>query len=176
MTLPEERNAPHYGRVVIAGIGLIGGSLAIDLRERRLAREVVSLVRRPEAAEEALARGIVDVAGCAPAIAHGAELVVLAGPVAAIPAQLESLARYLAPGCVVTDVASTKAELMRRLPARMPPGTWLIGGHPMAGSERSGMQHARAGLFAGAAWPICPAPDVPESAIARLEADRKSVV
>lgn len=170
MTLPDERSALPYGRVVIAGVGLIGGSLAIDLRELRLAREVIGLVRRPEAAAEALARGMVDAAGCAPAIARGAELVVLAGPVAAIPAQLEQLAPHLAPGCVVTDVASTKAELMRLLPARMPPGTWLIGGHPMAGSERAGMAHARGGLFIGAAWPICPAPGVPAAAIARLEA------
>ncbi|MBI3912437.1 MAG: prephenate dehydrogenase [Armatimonadetes bacterium] len=167
-----------FDRVVIAGVGLIGGSLGMDLRERRLARRVVGLVRREVTIREALAVGAVDEATldpeALPRLSEG-DLVVLATPVLTMPPLVRRLAPALASGALVTDAASTKAYLVRALPPLLPPGVEFIGGHPMAGSERGGVRHARRGLFHGARWVLTPDAQTSPEALAQLEALARAV-
>jgi prephenate dehydrogenase len=157
--MPEASGGSFHARkAAIIGLGLIGGSLALALKARGLADSVVGVARREETLREAEARGVVDQAGrdIAAAIAE-ADLVVLATPVRTAIAQLAQIAPGLAAGCLVTDVASTKAELVAAAAKALPDSVHFIGGHPMAGSERSGLGAARADLFVGATWVLTPA-------------------
>jgi prephenate dehydrogenase len=160
---------PEYETVALIGMGLIGGSLGLALRERRLARRVVAVARRPETVQQALELGAADEgssdfeAGVA-----GADLVVLCTPVLTMPALVEQLAPHLKAGAVVTDVGSTKAVLVRELPRRLGPRNLYLGGHPMAGSEKTGVEAARADLFEGACYLLTPTSETPPEAVDRL--------
>jgi prephenate dehydrogenase len=149
----EHQLFPH---VAIVGVGLIGGSIGLALRERGLARRVTGVVRREATACKARARGAVDEAtrDVREGVAD-ADLVILCAPVLTIPSLAETCAGALRPGTVVTDVGSTKAVLLREVTRRLPPGCPFVGGHPMAGSERGGVEAARADLFEGATWVLC---------------------
>jgi len=151
-------STPHFERVAVVGTGLLGGSVTLAVKERRLAREVVAVVRRAEAQREIAARGIADRAELDLAAGvRGADLVVLASPVHAMPALLEQLSPHLAQGAIVTDVGSVKATLAASLPPLLPSGACYVGSHPMAGSHHTGYAHARADLFENAACIVTPA-------------------
>lgn len=158
-----------YATVAIAGVGLLGGSLGLALRRRGLARRVVGIARREETLREALALGALDSGGTSPEAAAGAELLILAVPVLAAPPLLADLASHLAPGALVTDVGSTKEAVLAALLAELPPGAELIGGHPMAGSEREGVGNAREDLYEGATWVLSPTLRSSEAGLRRLE-------
>ena len=153
MTAPQ-----HFGRVAVVGTGLLGGSLALAVRERGVAREVVAIVRRSEAQREIVKLGIADRAELdLGAGVAGADLVVLASPVHAMPELLAQAAPHLAPGAIVSDVGSVKGGLAESLPPLLPAGAHYVGSHPMAGSHHTGYAHARANLFDGAACIVTPA-------------------
>jgi prephenate dehydrogenase len=141
-----------FETVAIVGIGLIGGSLGMALRERKLAQRVLGIPRREETVGEALEVGAVDEGTLDLARVSDAELVVLAPPVLAMPPLLEAMAPHLRPGALVTDVGSTKGVLMRSLLPLIPPDVDLVGGHPMAGSERGGVLAGHPDLFEGAVY------------------------
>jgi prephenate dehydrogenase len=144
---------PLFDTVTIVGMGLIGGSLGMALREKQVAGRVVGVARRQEAAEKAVALGAADVGSTDPASAAAeAELVVFAVPLLAIPVLAGVVAGGLSPGTIVSDVGSTKAYLESVLPPLLPARVEYVGGHPMAGSERAGIRHARPDLFAGATY------------------------
>jgi prephenate dehydrogenase len=128
-------------RVGIVGLGLIGGSLALALRERRPSWE-----RLGRDADPAVQREVLDTGLVGPGDVHQADLVVLAAPIPALPALFQEFAGH--PG-VVTDVASTKTTVAGW--AREA-GLDLVGGHPMAGRERASLANACADLFEGAPW------------------------
>jgi cyclohexadieny/prephenate dehydrogenase len=157
MARDEMNGSAHFARVAVVGTGLLGGSLALAIRERRLAREVVAVVRRPEAQREIAALGIADRAELElGAGVRGADLVVLASPVHAMPGLLGQLAPQLASGAIVTDVGSVKGTLADSLPPLLPPGVSYVGSHPMAGSHHSGYAHAKANLFENATCIVTP--------------------
>jgi prephenate dehydrogenase len=159
----------EFETVALIGVGLIGGSLGLALRERRLARRVVAVARRPETVRQALAVGAADEGSSdLEAGAAAADLVVLCVPVLSMPPLVERMAPHLKPGAVVTDVGSTKAVLVREIPRRLRSENRFVGGHPMAGSERTGVEAARADLFEGARYLLTPAPDTPEREVERL--------
>lgn len=165
----REDGAP-FDTVALVGIGLLGGSLGMALRERQQARQVVAVARRPETVQRALELGVAD-RGCTEpreGIAE-ADLVVLCTPVLAMPALVEQIAGHLKPGAVVTDVGSTKSFLARELPRRLRPENPYVGGHPMAGSEKFGVEASRADLFVEATYLLTPGPEVPVAAVERLE-------
>lgn len=147
-----------FDTVAIIGVGLIGGSLGMALRERRLCRQVLGIPRRADTIREALSTGAIDAGTTDLSRAGEAELVVLAPPVLQIEPLVQAVAPYLRPGTLVTDVGSTKAALMRSLPALLPDGVDLVGGHPMAGSEKGGVLAGRADLFEGAIWVLTRGP------------------
>jgi prephenate dehydrogenase len=142
--------------VAIVGVGLIGGSIGLALRRSGPRLRVVG-IDRPAVLRRARARGAVHAgtASLARGLA-GADLVVLALPVDAIIALLPRVRRLVDPGALVTDVGSTKEAILRAA-RRAGLGSRFVGGHPIAGSERSGVEHADAARFRGAPWILCPA-------------------
>ncbi len=139
-------------RVAVLGVGLIGGSIGLAAR-RRLDAEVVGYGRTPSTLERAIELGALDrAAGSLAEACEGAELVFCAGPVAALPAQAREALDASGPETVVTDVGSTKGELV----AALGDDERFIGGHPLAGAETAGVENARADLFEGARWYLTP--------------------
>lgn len=136
------------------GVGLVGGSLAWSVKGRGLADEVVGVEHDRASGLRAVERGIVDRVATLAEGVSGADLIVLAVPVG----RLEAVARETAPlvkgsAAVVTDVGSVKAPVVTRLE---PLFARFVGGHPMAGSERSGVEAASATLFEGAQCVVTP--------------------
>lgn len=150
-----------YKQVTIVGTGLIGGSLALALKRARLAKKVVGCDRAAVLATARRMRAIdAGHADCGRALS-GSELIVLATPVGQVLDFLDRFGPVLPKGAFVTDVGSTKAAIVAR--ARQVFGRAaaqrFLGGHPMAGRERGGIEHADAALFAGATWFLTPLDD-----------------
>jgi prephenate dehydrogenase len=140
---------PLVERMTIAGVGLIGGSLAAAAREAGLVGEILGFGRTAANLNVARERGLVDRIVTDDAEAADADLIVLAAPVetcGALAARFRTAAR---PGTVVTDVGSVKGTLVNALEAVWPDPTRVVGAHPIAGSEASGAGAARADLFRG---------------------------
>ncbi len=162
---------PVVERLAVVGLGLLGGSVAAAARARGAARRVVGVARLRDTAAAALGAGIVDEAGTDVARGvEGADLVVLATPLSAMAEVLRRAAPGLREGAVVTDVGSVKGSLGETLPGLLPPGVAYVGAHPMAGSHRRGLEHARAVLLDGAACVVAPSPAAPRAAVLRVRA------
>ena len=147
------------GQISILGPGLLGASLAKAARSRRLADRIHVWARRPEARQACLDAGWCDAAEAEPAAAvGGSDFVVVCTPVDRIVPTLESAREGLLPGAVVTDVGSTKARICREAVALLPPEVHFVGSHPMAGSEKTGMENAREDLFLDRACLVTPLP------------------
>ncbi len=156
--------------IAILGLGLMGTSLGLALGRRGLADDLVGHDPGPAGAR-ALGRGAVRrLAGSVEDAVDGAGLVVLAVPVPAILGLLPDLARLLRPGTLVTDLGSTKAAICAAAARTLPDGIPFVGGHPMAGGEQAGPDAARADLFSGCAWGLCPGRDTPTGALASARA------
>lgn len=139
-------------RLAVLGVGLIGGSIGLAARQR-LGAEVVGCGRRPERLRQAVELGALDrVAGSVAEACERADVVFCAGPVAALPDQARAALAASGPEAVVTDVGSTKGELVEALGG----DERFIGGHPLAGAETAGFENARADLFEGARWYLTP--------------------
>jgi len=170
---PRRRLAqPAFRQGTLVGVGLIGGSLALALREAGTVGRVVG-VERAECLDETRAAGVVDAVFPAEEIAQalsGSDLVVLAAPIGPLLETLGGIGPHLAPGALVTDVGSTKERVCRAAEG-LPESVHFVGGHPMAGSERRGVSCADPLLFQDAAWALCPTTRrVPDALLARLRA------
>ena len=169
--MSEERcnGAGLFRRVGLIGTGLIGGSLGIRLREWRLVGEVTGYDRNPTALKLALERGAVDrVASSAAEATRGADLIILAVPVLSVAAVVREIAPVVEQGAVVTDAGSTKYGILQQAESLLPPGAYFIGGHPMAGSEESGMEGADPALLENAIYVLTPGREVPGTVVDRL--------
>lgn len=149
------------GKVVIVGVGLIGGSFALALKSAGAVREVVGMERSPEALARARELGIVDSVTDSPAEAMaGADLVLLAAPVAQTGAILASLLPHLEPGTVLTDAGSTKCDVAAAARAVLGErARQFVPGHPIAGRESNGPDAALAELYRGKKTVITPLPE-----------------
>src|SRR6202142_1813296 len=137
-------SAVPFRRVAIVGTGLIGGSFALALRELFPGVELVGY-SRSGSCERARAAGVVDEAtpDLASAV-RGADLVYIALPIGASIESLDAIAKSAAPDALVTDACSTKTVICRTAKDHFRGGARFFGGHPMAGKERSGVEHADA--------------------------------
>jgi cyclohexadieny/prephenate dehydrogenase len=127
---------PLFNRLCLVGIGLIGSSIARVAKKRGdIARTVVATARRPETLTRVRELGIVDVVedDIAKAV-EGCDCVILCVPVGVYADVMARIAPHLAPGCVLTDVGSTKCSVVRDLGPLVPPGVHLVPAHPMAGT------------------------------------------
>lgn len=139
--------------VAVVGLGLIGASLCRALREKLPDMGIVGITRRTETAERAMDDGICDLAGTAPDLLRHADLAILCTPVVEMPRWFDSCAAY--EDIVVTDCGSTKQWVVEQAAQRFDARRFL-GGHPMAGRERSGYDAADATLFDGCTWVLTP--------------------
>ncbi len=148
----------RFTKITLAGVGLLGGSLGLKIQELRLADETVGYVRRVGSVEECSRVGVVNRAVTSIEDAFsGAELVVFCTPVAQMSALAKESLPFLKPGTLVTDVGSTKRDVVKQMESIfVPKGIHFVGSHPMAGSEKTGPVHAYADLFRGALCLITP--------------------
>ena len=162
---------PLFARVTVAGVGLIGGSLALAARAAGLVGEVVGYGRSEANLGIARERGLVDRVAREPAAAvAGADLIVLAAPVGASTTLAEAFRPHARPGTILTDVGSVKAGVVEALEARWSEGRLVVGAHPIAGSESSGAAAARADLFRGRRCIVTPTPATDREALGRVRA------
>ncbi|MGO1692098.1 MAG: bifunctional prephenate dehydrogenase/3-phosphoshikimate 1-carboxyvinyltransferase [Marinobacter sp.] len=163
---------PLFRRVAIIGLGLIGGSLASAIRKHGLAHEVVAADQRTDDLLLGQSQGVIDtVAQTTAEAVQGADLVVLAVPVQATRKVLEEIRPHLAEGAILTDVGSTKSGFVKDVEAVF--GEFLpriIPGHPIAGSERSGIRAANSELFSNHKVILTPPNNVSSAHLAKLQA------
>lgn len=142
-------------RIAIIGLGLIGGSIGLGLKRSAYTAElrVVGIPRRAETLDQALALGAIDegttdhIKGVA-----GSDLVFICTPINLILPVINEIAPGLKKGTVVTDVGSSKYEIVSRAEKALPKGAYFVGGHPLAGKETAKLEAAEAGLFTGKTW------------------------
>ena len=160
-----DTSAP-FERVAIAGLGLIGGSIALGIRERWPACRITG-IDRSSVLSHARSSNAIDRAAATLAEAGEADLIILAAPVRQNRLLLEEAARHAGPRTVITDVGGTKRDIVavaRTLPR---PGAF-VGGHPIGGAERGGFGFARPNLFVGRPWIFTPDADAEEETVQRL--------
>lgn len=169
MTRREDARPNNDLTVAIVGVGLIGGSLGMAWRAGETVRRVIGIVRRPEAVEEVVAVGACDEAtlDLAAGVAE-ADVVVVCTPVTTIVPTVQRLMPHVRPGCIVTDAGSTKRQICGALWQSCRDDVIFIGGHPMAGSEREGVQAADPYLFQNAVYVLTPPPCVNPDVLDRL--------
>ncbi len=153
--------------VGFVALGLIGGSLAMAIRHFHPDAVILAYTRRAETADYAIREHIIDraVPEVGPAFS-ACDYIFLCAPVEANIAYLRALAPYLKEDCVLTDVGSTKTDIHREAEA-LRLGHWFIGGHPMAGSEKTGIAHAKWYLTENAYYVITPSADTPAEKVSR---------
>ena len=157
-------------KIGIVGLGLIGGSLGLDLRS--LGYEVLGVSRRQTTCDLAVAKGVVDEASINLNLMSEANIIFICTPIGAIIPTIEQLLPYLNPETILTDVGSVKTSLV----AKIEP-LWhnFVGGHPMAGTAESGIEAAQKNLFCDAPYVITPTEKTPLGAIKKVEEIARSL-
>ena len=161
----------RWNKITIVGVGLLGGSLGLAIKRRKLAREVAGFVRRTASLKECERAGAVDFATTdLLAAVSGADLVILCTPLAQMRSLTKHMLPALKPGAIVTDVGSVKATVVGELETLVArAGARFIGSHPMAGAEKAGVSAASADLFQCAACVVTPTRKTPASALKQVE-------
>ncbi len=148
----------------IVGLGLIGGSLGLDLRSQGY--HVLGVSRQVTTCEQAIARGIVDAASTDGQLLETANLVFLCTPLGVMETTAKAIIPHLSPETTLTDVGSVKAWVVNTLAPLWPN---FVGGHPMAGTADSGIAAAQSGLFQDAPYVLTPTATTPKSALEQVE-------
>ncbi len=167
MGAPAEDPGGFPRTAAVVGLGLIGGSLALRLREIGL--RVIGVDTDPAAVALALERGAVDAGGADLGTVAEADLVVVATPLSEVVPVGLAASRRMRAGAVLTDTASVKAPVVAAIHAGIPAGVRFVGGHPMAGSERAGMAAADPALLDGRPFVLTPTARADADAVAVLQ-------
>jgi prephenate dehydrogenase len=157
-------------KITIIGCGLIGGSMALALKRRR-PEYTVACLDLPERIPAILEAGVADQVGTLDELSSHipeSSIVMLATPVQSVLTTIALLGPFLREHTIVTDVGSTKKRIMAEAQKLLPSGVHFIGGHPMAGSEHSGVEAADPLLFSDRVYVLCPYPDTPSEALLSL--------
>ncbi|MBX3507294.1 prephenate/arogenate dehydrogenase family protein [Parvibaculum sp.] len=162
---------PHFERVALIGLGLIGGSLGHAMKRGGLAGHIAGYARSEATRTRALEIGFIDSAHASAAEAvKDADLVVVCTPVGALGAVAAEIEPHLKKGAILTDVGSVKLAVIRDMGPHVPEGVHFIPGHPIAGTEQSGPDAGFAELFDGRWCILTPVPGTDQGAIERLSA------
>ncbi|MBW4442898.1 MAG: prephenate/arogenate dehydrogenase [Plectolyngbya sp. WJT66-NPBG17] len=151
-------------QIGIVGLGLIGGSLGLDLRSQ--GHTVLGVSRKFRTCEVAVARGAVDAAETDLSLLADTDVIFVCTPIVHLATTVQQLIPCIAPDTVLTDVGSVKASIVKNI---SPMWKNFVGGHPMAGTAESGIEAAVHGLFAGNPYVLTPTETTPQSAIERVE-------
>ena len=167
----------QFRKITIVGVGLLGGSIGLAARQRKLAREVAGFVRRAASLRDCERAGAVDFATTdLLAAVSNSDLIILCTPLAQMRALAQQIIPALKRGAIVTDVGSVKADVVRELESIIAnAGAYFIGSHPMAGAEKTGVTAARKNLFENAVCVLTPTKKTNSSALKKLEQFWKSL-
>ena len=167
----------QFRKITIIGVGLLGGSIGLAVKRRKLAREVAGFVRRAASLKDCEQAGAVDYATTdLLAAVSNADLVILCTPLAQMRPLVQQFLPALKAGAIVTDVGSVKADVVRELESLVrKSGAHFVGSHPMAGGEKMGVRAARADLYANAVCVVTPTKKSNPNAIRELEQFWKSL-
>lgn len=155
-----------FKKVVIIGTGLIGGSIGLAIKKKKLAKTIAGVSRHKESLSLAKKKGAIDSGSCSLDIIRGADLVILATPVNTLIELAPKVACLVSKDCLVTDAGSTKEEVSKRLSGIFP---GYVGSHPLAGSEKRGVANARADLFRGSLCILTPLQNTDRRALKKIE-------
>ena len=163
--------AVQFRKITITGVGLLGGSIGLAVKRRKLAREVAGYVRRTASLRDCEKAGAMDYATTDLfAAVSQADLIILCTPLAQMRAITEQFLPALKRGAIVTDVGSVKADVVRELESLVKKaGAHFVGSHPMAGGEKMGVGAARADLYANAVCIVTPTKKSNAGAVRKLE-------
>ncbi|HRE99605.1 MAG TPA: prephenate dehydrogenase/arogenate dehydrogenase family protein [Pirellulaceae bacterium] len=160
---------PDWNQIAICGVGLIGGSIGMALRQRGLAGEVIGIGRSPDALERARQLGAIDCGTTDPETGVAmAELIVVATPVELIVDRVRELRRFARADALITDAGSTKRAIVDGLDAADSDDRRFVGSHPLAGGHRSGVEASDGDLFVGRRTILTPTERTPPAALDRL--------
>lgn len=167
----------QFGKITIVGVGLLGGSIGLAARKRRVAGEIAGFVRRKKTLADCEKFGATDFATTdLLAAVSNADLVILCTPLAQMRPLAEQLLPALKRGAIVSDVGSVKAGVVRELePLIAKAGAHFVGSHPMAGAEKTGVAAARENLFENAVCVLTPTKKSNPAAVRKLELFWKSL-
>jgi arogenate dehydrogenase (NADP+) len=154
----------------IVGLGLIGGSLGLDLRSQ--GHQVFGVSRREQTCQLAIERGVADKASINLNLLAAADVIFICTPLSAILPTVQQLLPHLSPTAILTDVGSVKTAVVADV---TPLWDNFVGGHPMAGTADSGLEAAQSQLFAGKAYVLTPLDTTPQSAVQTVEAIARSL-
>ncbi|QWV94402.1 prephenate dehydrogenase/arogenate dehydrogenase family protein [Geomonas oryzisoli] len=159
----------YFKKMAVIGVGLIGGSLARVLREKGAVGEVVGVGRGEANLKRGVELGVLDsyTTDAREGVA-GADLVFVATPVCTIPKVVAEIAPFLAPGCIVTDGGSVKETVVTACEPLMPAGTFFVGGHPIAGTEHSGVEASFSTLYMGRRCIVTPTASTDPAALEKV--------
>ncbi len=137
-----------FDKIAIVGVGLMGGSIGLAVKKKRLAREVVGVCRRESSRRRALRAKVADrvTLDLAEAV-KGADLVIIAAPVGKIVGLAGICVKFMKKNAILTDVGSSKKRIVSSIEKLSSKKTNFVGAHPMAGSDKSGVENAQAGIF-----------------------------
>ena len=159
-----------FKKITIIGLGLIGGSLALAIREKKLAKEIIGVSRRKSTIDRAVENKIVDFATLnLKDGVKGSDLVIIATPVLRIPDIAKRLAPFLRKDAILTDAGSTKRYIVKNIEKIGFKGVNFAGSHPIAGSEKSGIKSANKDLFKGTCCVLTKTKNTNPKIIARLK-------
>jgi len=155
-----------FNKVAIIGTGLIGGSMALVIKKKRLAHQIIGVSRHKNTLIWARKNRLIDKGSQQINIIKGADLVILATPVKTILNLADLIPRFINKDCIVTDVGSTKKEIVFKLSKIFPN---YVGSHPLAGSEKRGLANAQANIFKDSLCILTPTKNTPRKVLKKIE-------
>jgi len=145
-----------FNEICIVGLGLIGGSFALNLKVRGFTGRITAIDINPEAIERGIELEIIDRGSIKHSLAENADLIVLATPVGVYESVLKQIKPFIKKGCIVTDLGSVKGNLVKKCEEILEGTARFVGGHPIAGTEKSGVENSVENLFENAKFIITP--------------------
>ncbi len=158
-----------FKEVCVVGLGMIGGSFALNLKFKGFKGKIKAIDKDPSAIEKGLEMEIIDEGSIKFSIAEGSDLVVIAVPVGSYKEVIEKLIPFLGENTIVSDLGSVKGNLVYMCEKLLKGIAPFVGGHPIAGTEKSGVSNAVLNLFFGAKFVITPTENTPKEAVEKIK-------
>jgi prephenate dehydrogenase len=160
----------YFKKMVIVGVGLIGGSLALDCRKKGLVGKIVGNGRNEENLKKAVALGVIESYDLnVEKAVQNADLILLAAPIGSYRETVERILPFISPDAIITDVGSVKGRVVEELEPLLR-GRKFVPGHPIAGREKSGVEAAVPGLFKRARCILTPTPSTDKESLEKIKA------